>query len=139
MYANADLFVHPNPCEPFGIAPLEAMASGLPLVAPVRGGVLEYASHENAWLTEPDGAALAAAVRAALADPVERHRRSRNARDTAGGRGWAAVTRRYFQVYDDIHARYRPQRRRESPAPEQFARFLLESSGHARVRSESSR
>ncbi|HBR55867.1 MAG TPA: hypothetical protein DEA22_00070, partial [Blastocatellia bacterium] len=25
-YANADVFVHPNPREPFGIAPLEAMA-----------------------------------------------------------------------------------------------------------------
>ena len=28
-YANADVFVHPNPKEPFGIAPLEAMASGV--------------------------------------------------------------------------------------------------------------
>ncbi|HEY8561053.1 MAG TPA: glycosyltransferase, partial [Pyrinomonadaceae bacterium] len=27
-YANCDVFVHPNPKEPFGIAPLEAMASG---------------------------------------------------------------------------------------------------------------
>jgi glycosyltransferase involved in cell wall biosynthesis len=26
LYANADIFVHPNPREPFGIAPLEAMA-----------------------------------------------------------------------------------------------------------------
>src|SRR5262249_13228594 len=32
LYANADIFVHPNPHEPFGIAPLEAMASGLPLL-----------------------------------------------------------------------------------------------------------
>jgi glycosyltransferase involved in cell wall biosynthesis len=30
-YASADVFVHPNPCEPFGIAPLEAMASGIPV------------------------------------------------------------------------------------------------------------
>jgi glycosyltransferase involved in cell wall biosynthesis len=28
-YARADVFVHPNPHEPFGIAPLEAMASGV--------------------------------------------------------------------------------------------------------------
>jgi len=44
LLANADAFVHPNPDEPFGIAPLEAMASGLPLVAPNRGGVTSYAS-----------------------------------------------------------------------------------------------
>ncbi len=28
LYANVDVFLHPNPREPFGIAPLEAMASG---------------------------------------------------------------------------------------------------------------
>lgn len=47
-YANADVFVHPNPKEPFGIAPLEAMASGAPTVAPNAGGILSYASNENA-------------------------------------------------------------------------------------------
>src|SRR5262249_35787059 len=43
LYANADAFVHTNPNEPFGIAPLEALASGLPLVAPNAGGVVSYA------------------------------------------------------------------------------------------------
>ena len=41
-YASADVFVHPNPHEPFGIGPLEAMASGVPVVAPASGGVIEY-------------------------------------------------------------------------------------------------
>ena len=49
-YANADVFIHPNPREPFGIAPLEAMAAGVPMVAPNAGGVLSYANNENAWL-----------------------------------------------------------------------------------------
>jgi glycosyltransferase involved in cell wall biosynthesis len=39
VYASCDLFVHPNPREPFGIAPLEALASGLPLVAANSGGI----------------------------------------------------------------------------------------------------
>jgi glycosyltransferase involved in cell wall biosynthesis len=51
-YANADVFVHPNPKEPFGIAPLEAMASGVATVAPNAGGILSYATNENAWLVE---------------------------------------------------------------------------------------
>ncbi len=50
FYANADVFVHPNPREPFGIAPLEAMASGAPTLAPNAGGILSYATNENAWL-----------------------------------------------------------------------------------------
>src|SRR5207247_4831028 len=54
-YANTDVFVHPNPREPFGIAPLEAMSSGAPTVAPNAGGILSYASTDNAWLVERSG------------------------------------------------------------------------------------
>src|SRR5690606_25415039 len=68
-YANADVFVHPNPKEPFGIAPLEAMASGVPTVAPNSGGILSYATNENAWLVEPTGEAFAAAIREVLENP----------------------------------------------------------------------
>src|SRR5262249_24744772 len=46
LLSNADIFVHPNPREPFGIAPLEAMASGTPLLAPNTGGVTSYANME---------------------------------------------------------------------------------------------
>lgn len=63
--ASCDVFVHPNPREPFGIGPLEAMASGVPVVVPNAGGVLEYASPDNAWLAEPTAPALAAAISAA--------------------------------------------------------------------------
>ena len=41
-YASPDVFVHPNPREPFGIGPLEAMASRVPVVVPSAGGVLSY-------------------------------------------------------------------------------------------------
>lgn len=53
IYANADIFVHPNPREPFSIAPLEAMAAGVPVVAPDAGGLLSYANDDNSWLNEP--------------------------------------------------------------------------------------
>jgi alpha-1,6-mannosyltransferase len=52
FYAGAGIFVHPNPREPFGIAPLEAMSSGLALVAPDSGGVTSYANASNAWPAE---------------------------------------------------------------------------------------
>jgi alpha-1,6-mannosyltransferase len=69
ILASVDVFVHPNPSEPFGIGPLEAMASGTPLVAPATGGVLEYADHTCAWLAQPQGAALPAEP-SLLAPPV---------------------------------------------------------------------
>jgi alpha-1,6-mannosyltransferase len=103
-YASADVFVHPNPREPFGIGPLEAMASGVPVVVPSAGGVLEYASSENAWLAEPAALAFADAVRAARQrDPM----RIRAARETACRFRWPEAARRYFDLYDDIVHRWR--------------------------------
>jgi glycosyltransferase involved in cell wall biosynthesis len=51
--------------EDFGIAPLDALAHGTPVVALGRGGVLDYLRHgDNAWLfDEATPAALAAALR----------------------------------------------------------------------------
>jgi len=62
LHGNASVFVHTNPAEPFGIAPLEAMASGLPLVAPNSGGILTYANSTNAWLIKANAPAFAEAI-----------------------------------------------------------------------------
>jgi alpha-1,6-mannosyltransferase len=69
LYAGCDVFVHPNPAEPFGIAPLEAMASGLAFVGPNRGGILTYANSTNAWLAAPAPAPFADAIRQAFSSP----------------------------------------------------------------------
>lgn len=102
LYANCDAFLHPNPREPFGIAPLEAMASGLPLVAPNAGGVLSYATAENAWLAEPNGAALADAVRDVFNDDEVKWYRIARARRTAEAYAWEKVTADFFQLYDRL-------------------------------------
>src|SRR5690606_1651372 len=41
MMASCDAFIHANENEPFGLVALEAMAAGLPVVGPSRGGVSE--------------------------------------------------------------------------------------------------
>jgi len=115
--ASCDVFVHPNPREPFGIGPLEAMASGVPVVVPNQGGVLEYASSENAWLAAPEPLAFARATQAAARGEWQR---IAAARATARAFNWSTVMPRYFALYDELHQRRVGSRhgpRGWSPAP----------------------
>ena len=111
FYANADVFVHPNPKEPFGIAPLEAMASGVPTVAPNAGGILSYASNENAWLVEPTGESFAAAIREVIDNDALRSLKVKRALDTARTNTRESSTDRLFATYDKMYEDF--QRRRQ--------------------------
>lgn len=102
LYANCDVFVHPNPREPFGISPLEAMAAGLPLVAPKSGGLLSYADGTNSWLADPRGVSFADAVREVFDNPSERRDRLARARWRSEQYRWQAVTERFFKLYDRL-------------------------------------
>jgi alpha-1,6-mannosyltransferase len=101
LYANADIFLHPNPREPFGIAPLEAMSSGIAVVAPAEGGVMAYATRENAWLTGATPMEFATAVRAIRAGGSSK---SAAARATALEYGWPKVAAHFLNLYGDLHA-----------------------------------
>lgn len=107
LYASADLFVHPNPREPFGLAPLEAMACGLPVVLPDGGGVRAYAGPANAWLTDTTSAdGLAETVLTAWASREERTRRRDRALLTARDHAWPHVFGRLWGTYLDLHERF---------------------------------
>jgi glycosyltransferase involved in cell wall biosynthesis len=76
-YAAADAVLFTSVWdEPFGLVPLEAMASGTPVVATGTGGSAEFLRHEENCLLVPRGepAALAAAVERLAADASLRNR-----------------------------------------------------------------
>lgn len=103
IIASADVFVHPNDREPFGIGPLEAMGAGVPVVVPAAGGVLSYAHAGNAWLAAPTADGFADAIAQAIAGRQDA--RVARARETARAYAWPVVARRYLEALDRAHAR----------------------------------
>lgn len=73
-YRAADVFAQPSHFEAFGISAIEAMASGVPVVASNVGGLRDFLSDgTNAILHEPGNPdAIAAALAEALGNPERR-------------------------------------------------------------------
>jgi glycosyltransferase involved in cell wall biosynthesis len=68
LYAQAEVFVLPTRAECFGIATVEALASGLPAIMSNVGGAADIVDHGvTGWLIEPTAESLAAALEQALA------------------------------------------------------------------------
>jgi glycosyltransferase involved in cell wall biosynthesis len=85
-FNNWNVFVSPSIEESFGIAALEAMAAGLPVVASAVGGLTELVEDgKTGWLTPPaDPKALATKLVSLLLNPRERQEMGDAARARAG-------------------------------------------------------
>ncbi|MFD0313669.1 glycosyltransferase family 4 protein [Streptomyces flavalbus] len=106
IFASLDLFVHTGPFETFCQTVQEAMASGVPVVAPAVGGPLDLVDHGRTGLLVPPGDADAVrdAVAALAADPALRAAYGTAARATVEGRTWAAIGDRLIEHYEDVLA-----------------------------------
>jgi phosphatidylinositol alpha 1,6-mannosyltransferase len=100
-YASLDVFVHTGPFETFCQAVQEALASGLPVIAPDAGGPRDLVVHGRSGFLLPEtgradadqvfGDALRDAVRALVRDPALRARFGAVARRGVLRRTWPAV------------------------------------------------
>jgi alpha-1,6-mannosyltransferase len=97
IVASADVALAPSPFETFGLAALEALACGTPVVAVDRGAVGELVG--DGGLVVPR-AALASAVATVLDGDREQQRRV--ARRRAEQFSWAATTQRLLDLYGDL-------------------------------------
>jgi glycosyltransferase involved in cell wall biosynthesis len=78
---RARVMVYAPRLEPFGLAPLEANACGVPVVAVAEGGVREtIVDGVNGFLVEHDAAAMAAAIDRLRTDPAMARRMGADAR-----------------------------------------------------------
>ncbi|MEV5014707.1 glycosyltransferase family 4 protein [Streptomyces sp. NPDC053780] len=106
LFASLDVFVHTGPFETFCQTVQEAMASGVPVVAPAAGGPLDLVAHGSTGLLVPprDAAAVRDAVWSLSADPVLRAAYGAAGRAKVEGRTWAAVGDRLIGHYRDVLA-----------------------------------
>ena len=107
IYRDADIFVLPSLVEGMPNVILEAMASGLPVVATRIPGSEELVRPGKTGLLVPpsDPQSLAHALRALSRDGDLRRRMGQNARNAAGLRSWARIADAYVGVYGQVLGR----------------------------------
>ncbi|MEE6257102.1 glycosyltransferase family 4 protein [Plantactinospora sonchi] len=106
IYASLDVFAHTGPYETFGQTVQEAMASGLPVVAPAAGGPLDLVEPgcTGALVPPDDPVAFTAAVAELAVDPERRTAYGRAGRDAVGGRTWSVIGDELLGHYAAVRA-----------------------------------
>jgi glycosyltransferase-like protein len=104
LYRAADVFAFPSVKEGFGLAAVEALASGLPLVASDLDVFREFLEHDGNALLCPVGdvAALGDALVRLARDPALRARLASRARRDAAGHTWEAAAEAHERAYGAV-------------------------------------
>lgn len=102
-YRQAQALVLTSDHEGMPLVLLEAMASGLPVVATDVAGVSETVGHA-ALLVEPEAQAVAEAIDRLADDRDLRHKLSRLGRERAAGSAWSATVEAVERLYEELGA-----------------------------------
>ncbi len=103
MFRLSDVYVMPSVSEPFGISPLEAMRSGVPVIISRQSGVaevLDYAIKVNYW----DVDALADAIYGLLTYPVLGRMFASKGLEEVTGLKWTNAAAKIKTVYETVVA-----------------------------------
>ncbi|MGR8011718.1 glycosyltransferase family 4 protein [Streptomyces hypolithicus] len=104
IFASLDVFAHTGPYETFCQTVQEAMASGVPVIAPAAGGPLDLVRHRHTGLlvAPRDAAAVRAAVSWLADEPGLRTAYGRAGRTDVESRTWACVGDQLLGHYEEV-------------------------------------
>lgn len=94
----SDLYIMPSVSEPFGISPLEAMQSGVPVIISRQSGVAEILDHAikvNYW----DIDSIADAIHGVISYPAMSKALSRNGKTETARFKWENSAKRVREIY----------------------------------------
>lgn len=116
LYASADIFAFPSSSETYGNVILEAMASGLPVVAAYEGGVRENLvdGYNGVAFKAGDSKDMSQSIKKLLNDDGLREALSYNARQHSLIRNWDKIYDNLFENYSEAIENYKKKQRQLS-------------------------
>ena len=105
-YAASDIFVFPTAYEAFSLATLEAVASGLPILATKVNGTEELIKEGyNGFFVKRHPKDIAEKINILVDNENLRKQMSKNARKTAEKYSWDEVAKKTMKVYEEVARR----------------------------------
>ncbi|HSV27453.1 MAG TPA: glycosyltransferase family 4 protein, partial [Sedimentisphaerales bacterium] len=101
VYRMADLYVMPSVCEPFGIAPLEALNNNVPVIISRQSGVAEVLKHVlkvNFWDVDEMANKMIAVLRYPPLQTALKQHGNYEVRKLR----WEESARRCMQIYEQV-------------------------------------
>jgi len=103
IYPAADAFVFPSLYETFALVCLEAMASGLPVLASRVGGIEDYLRDGvNGLFIRREAKDIAQKLDRVLTDPELQTRFAEQGLKTAANYSWEKIAQQYLRLFDQL-------------------------------------
>jgi glycosyltransferase involved in cell wall biosynthesis len=127
-YASSDIFLHSSITETFGLVVLEAMASGLPVIARDEGGPSEIVEHNRSGFLVPpsDVSTFVARIEELTSNTILRSTMGKTAREISLQATWEKINNRVaHQLADALTHQAPPTSLATSTAPARPISSLL--------------